>query len=182
VTIIRSVFIPALVAALVALLIELLAKPHLEVRKERLMRAARRGWELAEAFRAVDVRLETLAWLARQEKATLATIEKGIIDLGREVDEVEQLAPTVELPEPMRAVVDYGIGFFMAVMDELRSKAALAEDERIAGYRSAILSGTDFGLPTVYLQTPRWHVLRRRRLVRDATDLRGRFRDQGTSP
>ena len=45
---IRTVVVPALVAVLVTLLIEFFAKPYLEVRKERLLRAARRRWELVE--------------------------------------------------------------------------------------------------------------------------------------
>lgn len=64
-----SVLIPALVAAVVTLFVEYLAKPHLEVRKERVLHRHRCAQELREAFSKLS--FEVGRFQARENTADL---------------------------------------------------------------------------------------------------------------
>jgi hypothetical protein len=170
--VVRTIVVPALVAALVTLLLEFFAKPYLEVRKERLLRAARRRWELVEAIQAVEERAHLLGFMVGEGEADLLTVEKLIEDLARDIDRAEELSTGLEeqLPDPIVSEMYFATGFYWSTMDRLRACSRLPEEDRISAYRSELTGEGTFALPGVYLLTPKWRVFRRRKLVKRAGD------------
>ena len=124
--------VPALVAVLATLLIEFFAKPYLEVRKERLLRAARRRWELVEAIRALEERIHLLGFLVGEGAADLLTIEKVIADLARDIDRAEELSIGLEeeLPDPIVLEMYAATGFYGSTVDRLRASSRHPEEDR----------------------------------------------------
>ena len=179
---IRTVVVPALVAVLVTLLIEFFAKPYLEVRKERLLRAARRRWEMVEAIRALEERIHLLGFLVGEGAADLLTIEKVIADLARDIDRAEELSIGLEeeLPDPIVLEMYAATGFYGSTVDRLRASSRHPEEDRISAYSSVLRGGgRTYALPGTYLLTPKWRVLRRRKHVKRAEDEReGRRRPE----
>jgi hypothetical protein len=170
----NSVVVPAVVAAAVALLIEYAAKPSIEARKERVLRARRALWELRDALVVLDERLSALEYATRQSlgEEDLASFEREIDVARQQLWLAEDLGARAahQLPAAIWSELSFAHGRHRAMFDGAESvKANVPPAERGASYRLVFRNlGSNFALPRDYLLLPSRAWLRRRKIVQRA--------------
>jgi hypothetical protein len=181
--VVRSILVPAIVAAIVALAVEYAAKPALEARKERLLRRQRVLWDLRDALAVLIDRLDSIeTWTRRQdlELGELVALEREI-DLGRvDIRAVQDFAAKASswLPPAIWSELSFAYGrhqTMFAVADGVAR--ATPPPERLPHYGLAFLNvGSNYQLSLDYLSSPRWRRIRLRRILQRAAE-RDRWRD-----
>jgi len=175
---VQTVLTSALVAAAVTLVIEIFAKPLIEVRKDRLLRRSKERDELARAicilsarFQALDIKL--LAF--KRFGGHLDDVSKALESIeGNPTATLSWLHPSI------RRSLFFDIGYTRALIEslfllhsELRESehpddVELANREKDT-YRAFVKEMGLFGMTaTAYINTPRWKFLKRWKLRRQA--------------
>jgi hypothetical protein len=161
-----SIVASAIVAGLVTVLIEYLAKPRLEARKERILDADRRKREALYGLRrAVDLTHRLHGFSQSKYRDEPATRER----IKRWAGEVEQLVDTayvtISAPDSLstnwRYLAGYVAGFLASVQTE--------DDKSAWKGVSSVFDDLDWYL--ALFTTPRWRWRRRRTIVNTLIEL-----------
>ena len=166
---VTTVLVSALVAAIVTLMIEYLAKPTLEVRKERILLRHRQSWELLRALRVLitHLRWRLLALRATPHSAGLAEAMKS---LSAELEAVGDIAISTwnEFPAEIQDLFVSAQAFYKGLFDLVLVEAPSASPDEVVHEVDIVLKtrATEFIVLEAFLRLSRWHFLRKRRLRR----------------
>ncbi len=157
-----SVVVPALVAGIVALGIEYVAKPRLEVRKDRLLHRAQAARVLAESLAGMLAMEATL----RSEELFAAASTLLERELNRLEELVEQgrvslVAAALHLPDEVRAAAAAMLGEVRGRVERVRL-ASDVDAPDAAEDVAALADSINKLAPLVdYLYLPGWRIVRR---------------------
>jgi hypothetical protein len=165
----EKVLIPALVAAAVTLMIEYLAKPWLEVRKERILVRHRAVGELIRARDILDARLWPLFRVGQPWDAhhTPEAVDDALAATRHALDALA--AARNRIPMEVSASMRPVLLDLHNVLRGLRSHFANNTWEEKRDQREVIQQCADWTLElSAYLDTPRWRWRKRRALKNEA--------------
>jgi hypothetical protein len=162
---IESIVVAAIVATLVTTIIEFLAKPFFEVRKERVLAKHKAVWELERALRLFTTRLGRASLPIGLEGDSKA-ISDFALYLSDEAREIENRVVTCEgsIPKSVAGSIHYGLGFHAALVDvaDLIARSDLTDAHRALVIEFIVNAlGTNFDQPADYFATSSWRVFRR---------------------
>jgi hypothetical protein len=173
--VVMSLVVPAIVAGLVTIAIEYVAKPTLEVRKARLLEQHQRRWAFLEQMSVVQARLSRLdvvtPVLTRQQ------LVYELNEMRELVKRLEDVAAQVQrdTPHEISKLVNYSLGFLRGVVEAIVAATNVHADPDTA---TPVLAATErlarkvadkLELVRTYLGTAAWRRRRIRHLRRDAT-------------
>lgn len=155
---------PALVAAIVTLLIEYLAKPRLEARKERLLERARDERSLTRALSLVHISFAALSDPAALGNAP-AFARAEVRRATEYVQRVRESSVTllIRLPEATRSLLGRSAGFALAkimILEEVLVAPANA-DALAPAARGLKEANGQIAILLDYLLCPSWRPLRK---------------------
>lgn len=159
----QQVIVPALVAAIVAFMVEFAAKPSLEARKERILRRHRRLWDLHRLLvqhffllGQIEVALAEDYPAPERRESLLRKSEDHLQLLDDYVHD-----PSLPVPEEVQELLRT-----IAFVSEIVVTASRQGRLEVARERNRALDDA-LDLADAYLEAPRWRVIKRRRIRRD---------------
>jgi hypothetical protein len=173
-----AILVPAVVAAVVTLITELVAQPYVEIHKKRVLRQDDQRQELIDAFRAVDSGVRQLRIDISKDQGLGSIedeeIEGEIEDLDQNIQRADDISISVHgrlLPRSLDGLAAWSLGDRKELIRRLRRASHLPEGERREHYLNELSSGSDFDLPIQYMETSRWRPLKRQRLAEEGQRL-----------
>lgn len=175
-----SVVVSAAVAAGVSVAVDLVLRPRLEVRKDRSLRQAREFDELSADLHALVSWLRDMRYVA--SSTLIGMNAENTVDLASRIGSLDSRAlRTTWLPRPVQTELRAALGFLsgtvaaIAGIHDAPAVRNLPKDVQlpmIMALKARMIRNppvlASFDLVLCYLDTPKWKLLRRKRLARMA--------------
>jgi hypothetical protein len=161
-----KVLVPAIVAAVVTLLIEYLAKPRLEARKERLLERARDKRSLIRVLSLLSISIAALSDV-NAVSAVPAFVHAELQRATEYIQQARESSVTVlpRLPEPLRSLIARACGFTLAKIILLQLALGTHESSDLSVAVSGLTDANDnLGVVLNYLLCPNWRLVVKLRL------------------
>jgi hypothetical protein len=154
-----SILVSAIVAGFVTILIEYLAKPRLEARKERILDAHRREREAIEGLRRAVQRGNLLYSFAKgkyaDDEPTQGRMKKWISEIDQSID---MALTTLNVPHPLNDKWQLTLGYITGSLAKDTPPGEKDMERMIPVF-------DELDLYVTLLSTPWWHHRRRRRII-----------------
>lgn len=176
-----NLLVSALVAGAVTILIELLAKPYTELRKDRLLRSSRERDEAIQSLTAYSTRVKYLNYMAGEDdrfRQELDSLEESLREIS-----TSKVHALESMPRAINDLLHGDFGRSSAFIDVLRflsqnipridHRSEESDEKRKIDrmYMSLQRDMADFAeTPLEYLRTPKWRVAKRLSIKRKAVE------------